>query len=198
MRKSLYIKKKKRRLMLDQASGKNLAIINYDRGDWILKPINKIEIKINGKIILEEQSLSKEDIIEIEGKKLYWINYYYEGHHQALYAKDFLTINGRINKSNYSALFILLIGLIPCIYFSPGLFANIISYRKYEAKSPEEIYNLAENISIPLWIILGSVTLILFLIISIKRIRDAGYPIWNIFIPIKNIKILFFEESKKI
>lgn len=33
--------------------------------------------------------------------------------------------------------------------------------------------------------------------IYLKRVRDSGNQLWKLFIPLLNLKILFFEDSKK-
>jgi uncharacterized membrane protein YhaH (DUF805 family) len=176
------------------------AEINYVKGSWILK--NLIEDKaifVNGNKIETPQQLSKNDKITVYGKTIYWSNYFYEGESQELYLKDILSYYGRISRSNFRALSLLSIGMAVCVFFLPTLlilsweYINRGRYRDIEFDTQGWIENISPFVHTVGLLIVG----IILLLLAIKRIRDTGNPIWKLLIPIYNLKILYFEPSKK-
>ncbi len=111
---------------------------------------------------------------------------------QDLYFEDFTTFKGRISRANFRALNLLVLGVAICIYFLPG-FANQIIILEVELNLfTKSIKFLISPIHIVGYILL----LIFYLLLSVKRMRDTGNPLWKLLIPFYNLKILFFEESK--
>ena len=78
-----------------------------------------------------------------------------------------------------------------------GLVGSLLTGEDYGNLSTEEIDSVHYTIAPFIWTILLGLLCFVFILLSIKRFRDTGKPFWKILIPIINIKILFFEESKK-
>jgi uncharacterized membrane protein YhaH (DUF805 family) len=57
--------------------------------------------------------------------------------------------------------------------------------------------NAIQEIATLVYVFGISILAIIMLILGIKRIRDTGNPIWKLLIPICNLKLLYFEQSKK-
>lgn len=171
------------------------AEITYYRGNWIFKNlIEKNPVFINGEKIEAPRHLNKNDIITIGKQTIHWSNYLYEGETQELNLKDIISFNGRISRSNFRTLSLLSIGLIICVLFLPGLLVAILeslSILKFDS------VNTIQEVQPVVYILGFSVIGILLLLLAIKRIRDTGHPIWKLWIPIYNLKILYFELSKK-
>ena len=101
----------------------------------------------------------------------------------------------RISRSNFRALTLLSIGMAICVFFSPGLLGSIANGRR--SGNPELIEEVTQN-SMPIVYIIGfSIIGIALILLAIKRMRDTGNSIWKLLIPIYNLKILYFDESKK-
>jgi uncharacterized membrane protein YhaH (DUF805 family) len=171
------------------------AEINYDKGNWLLNNLVKDKsVFVNGKKIEGPKELGKNDKIKIGKETFYWSNYLYEGENQELDLKEIFTYNGRISRSNFRALSLLAIGMIICVFFSPGLLGAIGQGRR---GNPEMFEAITQNSAPIIYIIGFSIIGIAMILLAIKRIRDTGNPIWKLWIPIYNFKILYFEESKK-
>ena len=113
---------------------------------------------------------------------------------QEIDLKDVFTYNGRISRSNFRALSLLAIGMMICVFFSPGLLGAIGKGRR---GNPELMEKIIQN-SAPIVHLIGfSIIGIAMILLAIKRIRDTGNPIWKLLIPIYNLKILYFDESYK-
>ena len=174
--------------------------IYYERGHWILKSLGEENpIFLNDKKLKASTSLNKNDKIRIGNKTIYWSNYLYEGENQELNLKDILSINGRISKSNFRALSLLSVGLVICVFFLPGLLASVWGYlykrkfQDFDFDTTSAIQEIAPFVYVVGFSLIG----ILLTILAIKRIRDTGNKLWKIIIPIYNLKILYFEESKR-
>ena len=176
----------------DKACSNLQAEINYVKGYWILNNLVKDNpIYLNEEYLDSPKRLNKKDKIKIGEQTIHWSNYLYEGEHQEIELKNIFTYHGRLSRSNYRALSTLAIGLIICIFFSPGLLGKVGGRGKGQ--------DVAEEItqgSMPLIYIIGfSIIGIAMILLSIKRMRDTGHPIWKLFIPFLNLKILYFEKS---
>jgi len=171
------------------------ATINYERGNWVLVPSNENSVIVNSAAITDFYSLQKYDIIEVGNTKFYWSDYLIEENNQTLYKKDFISYHGRINKSNFRALSLLFIGLIPIIYLSPGL---ILLGKRERNPKPNEDIELIQTIAPFIHTIGFSILFLLCIIVSIKRMRDTGKNLVNLLIPIWNLKLLLFNDSKQI
>jgi uncharacterized membrane protein YhaH (DUF805 family) len=171
------------------------AQINHEKGNWILSNLVKEKpIIINNNQVEKPINLDKNDKIKICEKTIYWSNYLYEGENQELYLKDIFSYNGRISRSNFRALSLLAIGMMICVFFSPGLLGAIGKGRR---GNPELMEKITQN-SAPIVYLIGfSIIGIAMILLAIKRIRDTGNPIWKLIIPIYNLKMLYFDESYK-
>jgi len=171
------------------------AEINYEKGDWFLNNlVNDKSIFVNGEKIDSPTRLNKNDKIKVGKQTIYWSNYLYEGNNQEIDLKDVFTYNGRISRSNFRALSLLAIGMMICVFFSPGLLGAIGKGRR---GNPELMEKITQN-SAPIVYLIGfSIIGIAMILLAIKRIRDTGNPIWKLLIPIYNLKILYFDESYK-
>lgn len=172
--------------------------IFQERGQWIIKNIvQENPIYINDTLLENDHSLDKYDVIKVGHSKIHWADYLYEGDRQELYKEDFLSFHGRISKSNFRALTVLTIGLTICIYFLPGIIEAAYSYSIRRTNDMVN-YDSVETIKLiaPFVHTIGySLLCIMFIMLSIKRIRDTGFPIWNLFIPFKNFHLLYFKDS---
>ncbi len=176
------------------------AEIIYDRGNWIIHNlVERNPIYINGNEVKEPTILDKYDRLNIYDETIYWSNHYYEGDKQELNLTDLRSMNGRVSRSNFRALSLLSIGLWIAIFFIPGLLLAIWQYiadspvhdLKYE--SVRVILDIASSVQT----FLSFLLMITIILLATKRIRDSGKPIWMIFIPIYNLKLLYFDESKR-
>lgn len=104
--------------------------------------------------------------------------------------RDILAFHGRINRSNYRALNILVIGMIILVYFSPGVLIGLQRRIEYARK-----IELIQLISPYIHMVGFTIVSLFFILISIKRIRDTGNGIWKLLIPFWNFKILYFDKS---
>ena len=175
------------------------AEINYDKGNWVLKNlIIEKPIFVNNKQIDNQIYLNKNDKIRVGEKTIHWNNYLDEGENQELHFNDIISYHGRINRSNFSALSLLLFGMIICVFFLPGLLAIFWEYlqRRKNSNMEFETINSVQKISPIVYSIGFSIIGVIFLMVAIKRIRDTGSPIWMLLIPIYNLKLLYFAESK--
>jgi|GEM_PF-4679964 len=170
------------------------AEINYKKGYWYLNNLVKDKaIYVNNEKVESSKQLNKNDKIKIGRQTIYWSNYLYEGENQELDLSEIFTFNGRISRSNFRALSLLAIGMIICVFFSPGLLGSIGGRRG----SSEMVEGITQN-SMPIVYIIGfSIIGIAMILLAIKRMRDTGNPIWKLLIPIYNLKILYFDESNK-
>lgn len=184
----------------DKSCPNLLAEINYEKGNWILKPlVNEKQIFVNNKKVESQILLNKNDKIRIGKQTIHWSNYLYEGDNQELYFSDIISYNGRISRSNFRALSLLSIGMIICVFFLPGLLVSIWRYinRRRFRNAEFDYINAIQEISPTVYTIGFSIIVIIVLLLAVKRIRDTGNPIWKLLIPIYNLKILYFDESKK-
>lgn len=176
------------------------AEIFYDKGYWLLRNLIESEsVFVNNEKITEDRILDKYDKIQICGQIIHWSNYLYEGDQQELTIKDFKSINGRLSRSNFRALTLLLIGATICVFFIPGIVVAFWKYfnrRKFRSIEFDTIETIESIAPIVYSIGFGLITILLILI-SIKRFRDTGETTWKILIPIYNLKILFFDKSMK-
>ena len=164
--------------------------VNYEKGYWILKNLDQRNpIYLNGQKLESPTYLNKQDKIKIGRETIYWSNYLFEGEDQEFDFVSIFSINGRLSRSNYRALTVLAIGLTICVFFSPGLISSFYQ--------PEGIENFTQRISPFIYLIGFYLIGIALLTLSIKRMRDTGHPLWKILIPLYNLKILYFEESRK-
>lgn len=194
-------KAKENEIVIQDDNCPNLhAEINYEKGNWMLK--NLVEDKpifVNSEILESPKHLNKYDKIKIGSKTIYWSNYLYEGESQELYLKDITSLNGRMSRSNFRVLSLFSIGMTICVFFLPGLLVNFwekIKRRVYE-NIEFDIVNSVQEI-MPIVYLIGFSTIGFILLLSaIKRMRDTGKPIWKLWIPIYNLKILYFEQSEK-
>lgn len=162
-------------------------------GSWILTNLApNSPIKINGKKRQSPIILEKYDKIEIGKDVIRWANHLYEGEDQDLFFEDIFSYYGRISRANFRALTLFGIGVCIVILFLPGLISS--------TPKGQQTVERVENIQFiaPLIYLVGySSVFLLFLILAVKRMRDTRNPIWKILIPIVNIKILYFDKSKK-
>ena len=190
-------KNKENEIIIEHESCPNLhAEINYEKGFWVLNNLAKDKvIFVNDEKIEGSKQLNKNDKIKIGNQTIYWSNYLYEGENQELDLMKIFTFNGRISRSNFRALSLLAIGMAICVFFSPGLLGSMANGRR---SGNLELVEKATQISMPIIHIIGfSIIVIAMLFLAIKRVRDTGNPIWKLFIPIYNLKILYFEQSKQ-
>ena len=116
------------------------AQINHEKGNWILSNLVKEKpIFVNNNQVEKPINLDKNDKIKICEKTIYWSNYLYEGENQELYLKDIFSYNGRISRSNFRALSLLAIGMMICVFFSPGLLGAIGKGRRGNPELMEKI-----------------------------------------------------------
>lgn len=176
------------------------AEINYEKGHWNLRNLVKSKaIIVNNGIIETTKRLNKSDTIKIGKQTIYWSNYLYEGDKQELYIRDIISYNGRISRSNFRALSLLSIGMVITVYFLPGLliaarlYLNRRRFSEVEFDIGYAIQEIAPIIHTIGFMLMG----IILVLLAIKRIRDTGHPIWKLLIPIYNLKILYFEPSKR-
>ena len=171
-----------------------IAQINYVRGYWIIsKSVTNIAVFLNKVEIQDSTKLTKYDRIKIGNHTIHWSNYLHEGKNQELRIRDFTSYNGRISLSNFRALNLLVLGLSIGVFFLPGLLQSSKRHRGNQIQQISEIQEIA-----PIVYTLGFGGLgLIFILLSVKRIRDTGKPIWNILIPFYNLKLLYFESSRK-
>ncbi len=176
------------------------AEINYEKGHWNLRNLVKNKaIIVNNGIIETTKRLNKSDTIKIGKQTIYWSNYLYEGDKQELYIRDIISYNGRISRSNFRALSLLSVGMVIAVYFLPGLliaarlYLNRRRFSEVEFDIGYAIQEIAQIIHTIGFMLMG----IILVLLAIKRIRDTGHPIWKLLIPIYNLKILYFEPSKR-
>ena len=173
------------------------GIIRYERGLWLLEPINKeYSVKVNGNLILESTVLEKYDKFEIAQKIFHWSDYLIEKNNQTLHKLDFLSFHGRINRANFRALSIMILGLIPVIYLAPGLI--LLTRKRRRFPNPTEDTELIQAIAPYVHTIGFTLLAMLAILISIKRMRDTGSKLLNLLIPIWNLKLLLFGKSNQI
>ena len=188
-------KEKENDIVIQDRECPNLhAEINYEKGNWFLNNLVKDKsIFVNGEKIESPKQLNKNDKIRIGKQTIYWSNYLYEGENQEIDLKEIFKFNGRISRSNFRALSLLAIGMMICVFFSPGLLGAIGGRRG----DSEMVEGITQN-SMPIVYLIGfSIIGIAMILLAIKRIRDTGNPIWKLLIPIYNLKILYFDESNK-
>ncbi len=175
------------------------ATIRYAKGEWVLENLAPaLPIFLNGILVETRKSLAKYDRIKIGDQTIHWQDYFYEGEAQELGTEDFKNFHGRISRSNFRALSLLTIGLIICIFFVPGILGTLYSYLLNRGAIRVEMTNIevVQFIS-PYFYFLGySLLGLLFLMISVKRMRDTGNPWWKILLPLYNLKLLYFKLSK--
>lgn len=165
--------------------------INLDTG-FLRNVENENETYVNNIRLTQAINLSKYDKIKIANKIIHWSNYFIEEINQELTIKDFTTFHGRINKKNFRALMVLILGLIPVIYFLPAL----LFLKKSFIRLPNE-----QQVEILLYIKpyvhgVGYITLGIFsLLVSVKRMRDTGQGLWKLIVPFENLRKLFFANS---
>lgn len=195
MQKQFFIGSSKKHdiIVKDEACKTEHAVVTYQKGSWILKNIDrKNETFINNILVTNDQELFKYDVIKIGEKKIHWSNYLNEELDQDLFAKDFISFHGRINRTNYRVLSLVVLGLSPIIYLSPGL---LIFAERLRLISPElrlELFQIAS----PLIHTIGFSFLAFIVInLSIKRTRDTGEALWKLLMPIYYLKILFIKKS---
>lgn len=172
------------------------ATIIYRKGYWILENSNNAYLEVNNTKIKDKIILEKRDVIKIQKCIFHWNDYIKEGNNQEIELKDLLSFHGRINRKNYRAIWLLAIGLGITVYFLPGLVVTYLeSRRRYSLEKFDTIGNIQElgpYIHVPGFTLILS-SMILF---SIKRIRDTGKSISTLLIPLYNLKVLLFNESK--
>lgn len=139
------------------------------KGKWVLSNLDRASKTIvNDLNLTDDYILQKHDKIKIGNKIIYWSNYLEENANQELKFKDFTTYNGRINESNFKGLIILIIGLIPAIYFAPGLiFVTRATRRWSEQQKTEFIQTVAPVVYILAYLVLA----IFSILVIVKRIR---------------------------
>ena len=176
-----------------------IAEITYQRGYWVLKNLDQSKsIIVNDEFLSGTRNFDKYDNITIDNKTINWSNYLYEGDEQELNLKDLRTFDGRVSRSNYRALSLMFLGLAIAVIFLPGLLVAL-----WESKSRNRLQSATETIETmraigPFIHTVGFFLLAsLLVLISIKRIRDVGKPIWTLIIPVYNLKVLFFDPSHK-
>lgn len=175
------------------------AKIQLVKGRWILENLApSVPIYLNDAILQAPQELSKYDQIKIGTQRIHWQDYYFEGDTQELIAQDFKSFHGRISRSNFRALSLLTIGLIICIFFTPGILGTAYDYliNRNLAQGQLSSIQIIQLISPYIYFLAYSLLGLLFILISVKRMRDAGRPVWQLFLPIYNLKVLYFERSK--
>ena len=184
----------------DNTHNDPIALIIYSRGIWLLKIQNVFcYLYVNEKLIQESKPLQKYDIIRVGKQKFYWSNYLYEGERQTLGLRDFTSFNGRISKSNFRALSLLAFGLAICIFFLPGVLIAVWEYlnRKRYSRVDFDTVCAIELIAPYVYTIGFSLLLVIFILVSLKRLRDTGNSPWKLLLPFYNLKILFFNDSVK-
>ncbi|MFK8102311.1 MAG: DUF805 domain-containing protein [Saprospiraceae bacterium] len=178
---------------------KRQATIRYIKGEWLLENLApELPIYLNEIVLKDPKALNKYDRIKLADQTIHWQDYFYEGETQELITKDFKSFHGRISRSNYRALSLLTIGLIICIFFVPGILGTLYSYLLNRGAIRVEMTNIevVQFIS-PYFYFLGySLLGLLFVMISVKRIRDTGNPWWKLLLPFYNLKLLYFNLSK--
>lgn len=190
-------KSKENEIIIKDKECPNLhAEINYDKGYWFLNNlIQDKTIYVNGEKVEGPKQLNRNDKIKIGKQTIYWSNYIYEGENQEIDLGEIFSYNGRLSRSNFRALSLLAIGAAICVLFSPGLLGAAAN------NSVDGDSELVENVtqsSMPIVYLIGfSIIGIAMLLLAIKRMRDTGNPIWKLWIPFYNLKILYFEYSKE-
>ncbi len=116
---------------------------------------------------------------------------------QDLYLRDFYSLQGTINRSNFRALSVLGIGMLIVIYFLPGVLLGGADYvlttnDGESVLSVEMIQLIAPFVHTVGYTLLGLV----YLNISQKRMRDTGRSLLWLFFPLYNLKVLFFDLTK--
>ena len=176
------------------------AEIKYERGFWVITNLEESKIiSVNDDAIKAPIKLTKKDRIRICDQTIYWSNFLYEGENQELKLIDIVSFHGRISRSNFRALSLLAFGLAICTFFLPGLSVAVWEYlnRRRFSEIGFDSVNAIQEIA-PIVYVLGfSVLFAIILLLSIKRIRDTGHDIWKLIIPIYNLKLLYFDKSKK-
>ena len=176
------------------------AEINYENGQWILTNHGKERpIFVNGKLVEKIVPLNKHDSIKIGRAVIHWSNHLYEGDEQELAIADIFSLHGRISRPNFIALSLLLIGLAICVFFLPALLTLFFEYLndKIFRQPAFDLITTIQKIN-PFVHTIGFILIgMMVIILAIKRIRDTGNQIWKILIPIYNLKLLYFEPSKK-
>lgn len=171
------------------------AEIYYDRGVWYLRNFDSRNPVYVGWIeVRQEILLYKDAIIRFGKQKIHWNDYLNEGETQEIRLKDLFTFHGRISRANYRALSLLAVGISICVFFLPGIL-EMLSYSNTIIGLNGVL--ITRGFSIPLiYVIAYPMILFAIIILSIKRIRNTGNPIWKLFLPIYNLKLLYFEFSK--
>ncbi|MGK0313968.1 MAG: uncharacterized membrane protein YhaH (DUF805 family) [Saprospiraceae bacterium] len=176
------------------------AEVGYERGYWVLTNLDETKaIFVNDDVIKSPRKLVKNDKLRICNQTVYWSNYLYEGENQELSLIDIVSLNGRISRSNFRALSLLAFGLTICIFFLPGVIVAVWEYlnRRRFREIEFDSVNAIQEIATLVYVFGISILAIIMLILGVKRIRDTGNPIWKLLIPICNLKLLYFEQSKK-
>lgn len=198
MKKEYRIGKNKEndiQLKSEECLGVHAKVI-YDKGAWVLHNLSKKnEIYIGNNIVLNTQPLVKDDVIKIGNQKMYWNDYLYEGEMQEVRLKDLFTFHGRISRANFRALSVLALGSAICVFFLPALldlFApSWVTWQLYVTLNSIEY-------TIPIvYLICYPLIAVSMIMLAMKRIRDTGNPIWKLLLPILNLRLLYFEFSKR-
>ena len=178
----------------DERIAEHHATIAYDRGEWIVRPETRdCPVEIGGAPVpTEGRALEKHDVLWLGAHKIYWTDYYVEPREQELYLRDFTTLRGRVNRSNFRALSLLCAGVAICIFFLPGLLAARASHRRLlnmEA-AVSAIYPIVYGTCYPL---LG----LLLVSLAVKRMRDTGFSPYLLLVPGINLYLLYFRGSAR-
>ena len=172
------------------------AEIIYDKGVWVLNNLSRQnDIYVGSRLLRDDITLLKDDIIKIGRQKIYWNDYLYEGEVQEIRVKDLFSFHGRVSRANFRALSVLALGSAICVFFLPALldlFAPSWIIR--------QLYISVDSIeyTIPMvYLICYPLIVISIIMLAIKRIRDTGYPIWKLLIPGSNLKLLYLVYSNE-
>ncbi|MFK8054788.1 MAG: DUF805 domain-containing protein [Saprospiraceae bacterium] len=122
---------------------------------------------------------------------IHWNNYLIEGDSQDLHLSDFLSLNGRVSRSNFRALSFLAFGLAICILLLPGLLGV-----ELQQKHGIDVETTMDASGILIYIVSYTILTLLLLLMAIKRMRDTGNSPWKLLIPLFNLKALYFDVSK--
>jgi len=176
------------------------AIVIFEKGRWYLVNKNpEIDIFVNSQLLKGRKELMKYDWIKIGHHSINWSNYLFEGEEQELELTDLFRFNGRVSRSNFRFVSILLFGVSLCVLFLPGLFASMARPQRRRLGSDEymeQLSRLVSDISLPIYLVCYGTIIILFLLFVIRRMRDTKEPMWKLLIPIVNLNLLYNRRSK--
>ena len=189
----------------DERIAEHHATIAYDRGEWIVRPETRdCPVEIGGAPVpTEGRALEKHDVLWLGAHKIYWTDYYVEPREQELYLRDFTTLRGRVNRSNFRALTAVILGVGICIFFLPMLLpmaATVaVSMRSLStgAQLQPHVYTVGDAIAPYVYLIGFTGLSLLYASIVWKRLRDTGLSPYLLLVPGINLYLLYFRGSAR-